>query len=117
MISDFGRLSSSKDGMSFYCLECNKKYRTDRKVRNTTKILEQLGGIWKCQRCDIVSKHGQQFYDWHHVVPSLKKDKISNLIKEVTWKTLKTELDKCILVCPNCHADIHIEEFGKRAGV
>ena len=32
----------------------------------------------------------------------------------MAWDKLKIELDKCILVCKNCHAEIHEDEYNSR---
>lgn len=44
--------------------------------------------------------------EFHHKDPSEKDFTIS---KHPNWKfeRLKPELDKCILVCSNCHREIH----------
>lgn len=38
-------------------------------------------------------------------------DKKFNISEGMTrhWPTLRKEIDKCLLVCKNCHAEIHAE--------
>jgi 5-methylcytosine-specific restriction endonuclease McrA len=43
---------------------------------------------------------------FHHVNPGDKKFRISGKWA-MSWENLRTELDKCIIVCANCHAEIH----------
>lgn len=41
---------------------------------------------------------------FHHVNPFEKSYSISTC---TSWKQLEKELPKCVLVCANCHAEIH----------
>ncbi len=43
---------------------------------------------------------------FHHIDPSKKDFGISGNWG-LSWKKMKIELDKCILVCANCHGEIH----------
>lgn len=43
--------------------------------------------------------------DFHHVEPSLKKFRIS--MDTINKKNFVEELVKCILVCKNCHYELH----------
>ena len=43
--------------------------------------------------------------DFHHINPQEKDFQISGGTK--SFESLKSELDKCILVCRNCHSEIH----------
>ena len=46
--------------------------------------------------------------EFHHIDPKNKKEQVSKLIgRRVKIKELREELDKCILVCSNCHREIH----------
>lgn len=67
------------------------------------KLIDYKGG--KCYNCGY-NKNIQGAYDFHHVNPKDKKFTISTY-KIVDFKKLKKEVDKCILVCKNCHAEIH----------
>ena len=44
--------------------------------------------------------------DFHHIDPTKKEFAISKL-KAYSFYKLKPELDKCVLLCKNCHAEYH----------
>jgi len=87
------------------CRACvNSSSNSSRKLRvedNRIKVLEYLGGEYKCRDCGVVNKYSGMF-DWHHIVQEEKEGEIGNLISR-PWGTLKKELDKCIFLCANCH--------------
>ena len=42
--------------------------------------------------------------DFHHLDPSTKKYRIASLVNnDQSLKTIQEEIDKCVLVCANCH--------------
>ena len=43
--------------------------------------------------------------EFHHKDPNEKDFSISG--KSISWDRIKKEIDKCILVCSNCHREIH----------
>ena len=50
-------------------------------------------------------------YDWwvmqyDHVDPSTKEYEASKLSRR-SWDTINTELNKCEVVCANCHRELH----------
>jgi len=69
------------------------------------KAVEYKGG--KCSICG----YNKCIYalEFHHTNP-LEKDKNLNnrgIDRRKSFESLKIELDKCILVCANCHREIH----------
>lgn len=46
--------------------------------------------------------------EFHHVDPS-EKDSDARNFRYWKWERVVTEIDKCILVCANCHREIHDE--------
>lgn len=46
--------------------------------------------------------------EFHHVDPSIKEESISRLV--YTRKRLQEELEKCIVLCSNCHRKLHYNE-------
>lgn len=45
--------------------------------------------------------------DFHHTDPSKKDFGISSGGYTRSFEKIKDELDKCILVCANCHRELH----------
>lgn len=65
------------------------------------KCVEYKGG--KCILCGY--NRCVFSLDFHHLNPEEKEFAISGNLK--SFESLKSELDKCILVCRNCHGEIH----------
>lgn len=67
-------------------------------------IIEKYGAII-CSICGYNKNFAA--LDFHHINPEEKEQKMNQLLgKRPTPERIK-ELDKCILVCKNCHAEIH----------
>lgn len=62
-----------------------------------------LGG--KCYFCGY--KRCIMALEFHHIDESKKKFGISHKGFTRSWEKLKREVQKCILVCANCHREIH----------
>ena len=67
-------------------------------------LIEYKGG--KCSRCGYNTSI--RALEFHHLDPNEKDFGISTCLTK-DFSKLKTEVDKCILVCSNCHAEIHDE--------
>lgn len=74
------------------------------KRRRKIKLMaiEYKGG--KCQVCNYNKYPGG--LDLHHVNPKTKSFGIASKGYTRSWDVVKNELDKCILVCANCHREI-----------
>lgn len=57
----------------------------------------------RCYLCKVDHLHSSA-YHFHHLIPGLKTANISTLISK--GSLLKEELDKCIVLCANCHAEV-----------
>ena len=73
--------------------------------RTKLKLIEYKGG--KCSRCGY-DKQIPSSYDFHHEDPKQKKFSISG--KSWSYEKLQQEADKCVLLCKNCHSEIHWEQ-------
>jgi 5-methylcytosine-specific restriction endonuclease McrA len=80
------------------CSACVSKQRR-RQIK--IKAVEYKGG--KCQKCGYNKCAGA--LDFHHTVPHKKDFTISGNAGK--WENIKKELDKCVLLCKNCHAEQH----------
>jgi|SRR5882724_3983328 len=65
------------------------------------KAVQYKGG--KCQICGYDKYVGALTF--HHVNPKEKEFQISQM--DNNFNSIKLELDKCLLACANCHAEIH----------
>lgn len=65
--------------------------------------VEYKGG--KCQYCGY--NKCLEALDFHHLDPRKKDFNMSDRNLTCDWDKIKKELDKCILVCANCHREIH----------
>ena len=74
------------------------------KRRRAIKALaiEYKGG--KCQICGY--KKYQGALDLHHINPNQKEFNISQKGHSRSWDRVRKEIDKCMLVCANCHREV-----------
>lgn len=78
---------------------------------NKVKGILMKGG--KCSICGIEYDGANgSIFDFHHEDPNEKDTNIAPLLrsKELSEELIK-ELNKCILVCSNCHRKIHSESY------
>lgn len=59
----------------------------------------------KCQICGYSKYVGA--LEFHHIDPSQKDFGIASKGYTRSWDKNKEELNKCVLVCSNCHREIH----------
>ena len=77
------------------------KQREDKRLRKLWAI-EYLGGI--CGSCG--EKFHPAVYEFHHKDPTTK-DRDPSKMLGLSLKRLQDELDKCSLLCANCHRLLH----------
>lgn len=65
--------------------------------------IDYKGG--KCHLCGYDKCSGA--LEFHHIDPKQKSFAISSKGNTRAWEVVKKELDKCVLVCANCHREIH----------
>jgi predicted HNH restriction endonuclease len=66
--------------------------------------IEYKGG--KCELCGY--DRCFQALDFHHIGSTGKDFGISDKGYTRSWEKVKKEIDKCILVCANCHRELHV---------
>ena len=91
-----------KDVNSYRCSKCSSEAVTKKRRELIAKAVEYKGS--KCSICNY--NKCITALEFHHVDPSTKLFGISDGCTR-KWETMKTELDKCILVCANCHRELH----------
>lgn len=91
---------SKKTGnMGKLCNTCRQHYR---QLKLKRKAIDYLGG--KCIMCGY--DKCTAVLEFHHRIPEDKSFTISTNLNK-SWNSLKVELDKCDLLCANCHRELH----------
>lgn len=80
-----------------------KKAVTARRKKLKAMVVEYKGG--KCVLCGY--SRSVWALDLHHVDGSQKEFGLSVRGLTRSWEKIKEESDKCVLVCANCHREIH----------
>ena len=80
--------------------EAVKRWRANTKNR----MVVAMGG--KCQICGY--SRCNDALDFHHIDPSTKEISLGAVRgSPVSWHKIVAELRKCIMICANCHREIH----------
>ena len=70
------------------------------------KLLRERAVAYKGGRCRICGySRCINAFDFHHPDPIIKDFTIS--AKMTAWKAIVRELNKCDLLCANCHREVH----------
>lgn len=115
---DFSFFNKKGNGYQPYCRPCDNKKSRQRYLANTNshkqkvldrnrinreklkKEIRELKSSTPCMDCGI--KYPWYVMDFDHVSGE-KVDNISTLVGKLSTAKLKVELEKCELVCSNCH--------------
>ena len=85
------------------CKVCDQLLDRQRSIDQKTAAVNYKGG--RCVDCDGVFPICA--YDFHHLDPSTKDFEIGK--RHMDLDRLKPELDKCVLLCANCHRIRHAQ--------
>ena len=84
------------------CKSCFTDYVSQRWVKRKLEAVQSKGG--KCQCCGYDKYHGA--LEFHHLDPK-EKDFDWRKTRQMSKTKLQDELDKCVLLCANCHREVH----------
>lgn len=85
-------------------------------MANRSQLYKYRGN--KCAHCgmsvdDMVNRYGtfNRMFELHHVIPETKHHDYKNLIKREISAEQINEVDKCLLLCRQCHGIIHAQDI------
>lgn len=88
----------------FCSINCKNNHNVPiRRRRIKLQAIEYKGG--KCLHCGY--NKSVWALTFHHLDPTQKDFAIGGNGSTKSWERMKVELDKCILLCMNCHAEEH----------
>ena len=87
------------------CHNCYKK-----KIYRKRKELKQLCVDYHGDKClDCGKSFPNPVYDFHHIEDN-KDSCIGHMTHKCqSWETISGELDKCVMLCANCHRIRHFD--------
>lgn len=101
---------ANREDVAGYCKKCSNIYHRDRVKKVKIKMLDYKGN--KCEDCGLTLENSHYcVFDFHHINPD-DKDPNFDKIKFQNWEKIKSELDKCVLLCSNCHRLRHAKIGG-----
>ena len=116
-IAEFNKKGTNR--YSSYCKDCNKEYQKKYYKDNTNvfyqknkkrkeKIREYISSYKKDLCCENCGENHPATLDFHHKSSDEKKFNIGMSVNHgVSLKSIKEEIDKCIILCSNCHRKYH----------
>lgn len=102
------RRKSGNVRLSGYCKKCTFHVTLQRQRDFKKDCISYKGG--KCQDCHFIGYEG--VFDFHHTDPTQKDFDISRYRSAKINKIVRLELDKCALLCANCHRIRHAKDKG-----
>lgn len=91
------------------CKSCNSARAMKREKDGKKRAVEYMGGC--CSVCGY--DRCIRALEFHHLEPDKKTKDFEKRFKVWSFKRQKGELENCIIVCSNCHREIHSKEEHK----
>ncbi|WP_146742336.1 hypothetical protein [Oleiagrimonas sp. MCCC 1A03011] len=80
----------------------------ERGKRRKEGLVREAGGC--CTRCGYAKNLAA--LAWHHLKPSDKSFSLDvRAMSNRSIAEIRAEISKCVLLCANCHAEVHFPEF------
>ena len=113
--------SKKGDKPQSYCKECHKEYRDQHYLNNREKYIlkshnykiefkEWFNDIRKNLKCSKCEESRWWVLDFHHRNPEEKDYNISDLVTKCSKVLIIKEVEKCDVLCSNCHRDLHYQQ-------
>lgn len=116
--TEFCKRTAAKDGLQSACKSCmnvswnasrTKKYdhyRNVQRIRVDKNYQEFV--LWRSQQCcKVCFESDDSCLDLHHLDPSKKDGNISQFCRNRPFKSILQEINKCVVLCSNCHRKFH----------
>lgn len=126
-ILDFNKNKSRKDGIQSSCRPCDqnraktryyqvpgeKDKARDRARQYRYNALQYVYDFLLANGCMVCKERDPVVLDFDHLNPKEKFKNVSTLVSEgYSLQTIKKEIDKCQILCSNCHRRKNAKEYG-----
>ena len=116
--SEFNKNKAKKDGHQVYCRACmnkssklhyegNKQSYLDRNVTRKNKIRDYINDVKSKTPCSC-GESRIACLQFHHLDGESKDFVLARAVQsKYSLKKIKEEIDKCVIICANCHLCLH----------
>lgn len=116
--AEFHKCKSKKDGLQTFCKKCNNDNAKKDSIKNKKRWTQRLKEKREKYRKDFLTYKSTLFccvckentsccLDFHHLNHKKKNGEISSMFRNRPLEKLKQELEKCVVLCSNCHRKLH----------
>ena len=95
------------------CRYCYRQTKRDL-IKRYRKWIEEYKQERQCKKCGVSDF---RVLDFHHGGLEAKGFNVSDFRHRVGFEKLKEEIEKCSLLCANCHRVVHYEAGKKKSGM
>lgn len=90
----------------------NKEKQYENVKKRQKEINGWLQNLKKEMKCNKCGENHIACLDFHHKDPNEKEATISQIVLKKGWskKRILKEIEKCEVLCSNCHRKLHYEE-------
>lgn len=117
-LDSFAFKDKKKGSYQYHCRACNKikcdeyyQNNKDKIISRSVKASKQKRDCfqtWKASlKCQVCDESATPCLDFHHVDDSEKSFEICNHFAQYTPSDITREVNKCAVVCSNCHRKHH----------
>lgn len=111
--------NKSKNRLEYHCKKChseylkshyqrNKEYYKNKAKKRTEEIRKWFVEYKSSLQCAKCGEDHPACLDFHHIRD--KELNVSEIYRYGTKKRILLEIDKCIVLCSNCHRKLHYNE-------
>ena len=123
-VEQFSSSTKNKDGLFAWCKPCMATYereryssgdraRKEKNRKNTIKYSQdKLWEILSHSECQVCGNDDPDVLEFDHREQSTKLFSISEAIGRYKWETVLAEIQKCDILCCNCHRKRTIKQLG-----
>ena len=106
-IEEFGMRNSTTGTYRADCKQCHR----DTVMAGYEKRKQWVSSIKEQCKCAKCGEKRSYLLDFHHLDPTQKDNTIARLTSNsATRQRIQNEIDKCIVLCANCHREFHYLE-------
>ena len=106
-ITEFWFKDKKTQKLSSTCKKCHSQYVANQYAERK-QLVEKIKSECGCAKCGDKRSY---VLDFHHLDPKEKDYTIARITSNSTkMDTIKKEIEKCVVLCANCHREFHYLE-------